>query len=155
MRPPKLTPHLEHGTPKAGNNAAERAMLPSALGRKNHLLIGSQAGGRAAAAAHTLISTTKLRRADPEAPLADTPARIPNHKITHPNETVPQKHPQPSPATPRAYDDERAGAVTCGASETEGRSAGSGTWPRRRPPAGGDRPRPSTTPRHAGVARRR
>ena len=53
-----------------------------ALGRKNYLFVGSQAGGRAAATAYTLIETAKLNGVDPQAWLADTLARIPDHKIT-------------------------------------------------------------------------
>ena len=88
-RLPKLRPYLEHGTLEAENNAAERAMRPIALGRKNYLFVGSQAGGRAAAVAYTLIETAKLCGADPEAWLADTLARIPDHKITRLDEPMP------------------------------------------------------------------
>ena len=93
MRLPKLRPYLEHATPEAENNAAERAMRPIALGRKNYLFVGSQAGGRAAVVAYTLIETAKLCGADPEAWLADTSARIPDHKITRLDELMPRNHP--------------------------------------------------------------
>ena len=93
VRLPKLRPYLEHGTLEAENNAAERAMRPIALGRKNYLFVGSQAGGRAAAVAYTLIETAKLNGADPEAWLADTLARIPDHKITRLDELMPWNHP--------------------------------------------------------------
>ena len=93
VRLPKLRPYLEHGTLEAENNAAERAMRPIALGRKNYLFVGSQAGGRAAAVAYTLIETAKLCGADPEAWLADTLARIPDHKITRLDELMPWNHP--------------------------------------------------------------
>ena len=89
MRLPKLRPYLEHGTLEAENNSAERAMRAIALGRKNYLFVGSQAGGRAAAIAYTLIETAKLCGTDPEAWLADTLARIPDHKITRLDELMP------------------------------------------------------------------
>ena len=92
-RLPRLRPYLEHGTLEADNNAAERAMRAIALGRKNYLFVGSQAGGRAAAIAHTLIETAKLCGADPQAWLADTLARIPDHKITRLDELMPRNHP--------------------------------------------------------------
>ena len=71
------------------NNAAERAMRGVALGRKNHLFVGSPAGGRAAAVAYTLIETAKLNGVDPQAWLADTLARLPDHKITRIDELLP------------------------------------------------------------------
>ena len=92
-RLPRLRPYLEHGTLEADNNAAERAMRAIALGRKNYLFVGSQAGGRAAAIAHTLIETAKLCGADPQAWLADTLARIPDHLITRLDELMPRNHP--------------------------------------------------------------
>ena len=42
------------------NNAAERAMRPLALGRKNYLFAGSDEGGRRAAVMYTLIETARL-----------------------------------------------------------------------------------------------
>lgn len=52
-----------------------------ALGRKNYLFVGSEAGCKAAAIAYTLIETAKLNAIDPNAWLADTLARIPDYKI--------------------------------------------------------------------------
>jgi len=46
-----------------------------ALGRRNYLFVGSEAGGKAAAIAYTLIETAKLNA-------FDTLARIPDYKIT-------------------------------------------------------------------------
>ena len=85
----RLRPHLENGSVEIDNNAAERAMRGVALGRKNWLLVGSAAGGRAAAIAATLIETAKLCDIDPEAWLADTLARIPDTKITRVDELLP------------------------------------------------------------------
>jgi len=56
------------------------------------LFVGSQAGGRAAATATTLIETAKLNSVDPQAWLADTLARIPDHKITRIDELPPWNH---------------------------------------------------------------
>jgi transposase len=58
------------------NNAAERAMRPLALGRKNYLFAGSDEGGRRAAIIYTLIQTAKLNEIDPQAWLADTLSKI-------------------------------------------------------------------------------
>ena len=64
------------------NNTAERAMRSIAIGRKNYLFMGSEAGGKSAAIAYTLIETAKLNGINPQAWLADTLARIPDYKIT-------------------------------------------------------------------------
>ena len=64
-------------------------MRSVALGRKNYLFVGSQTGGKSAAIAHTLIETAKLNGVDPQACLADTLARIPDHKINHIDELLP------------------------------------------------------------------
>ena len=77
----RLRPYLDHGILEIDNNTAERAMRSVALGRKNYLFLGSEAGGKAAAIADTLIETAKLSGVDPQAWLANTLARIPDHKI--------------------------------------------------------------------------
>ena len=77
----RLRPYLDHGILELDNNAAERGMRAIALGRKNYLFVGSEAGGKAAAIAYTLIETEKLNALDPHAWLADTLARIPDYKI--------------------------------------------------------------------------
>ena len=92
VRLPKLRPYLDHGILEIDNNPAERAMRGVALGRKNYLFVGSEAGGRAAATAYTLIETAKLNGVDPHAWLADTLARIPDHKITRIEELLPWNH---------------------------------------------------------------
>ncbi|XOJ29096.1 transposase domain-containing protein [Paracoccus sp. SJTW-4] len=57
--------------------------------RKNYLFVGSEAGGKAAAIAYTLIETAKLNAVDPNAWLADTLARIPDYKITKVDNLLP------------------------------------------------------------------
>ena len=89
VRLPRLRPYLEHATLEIDNTPAERAMRGVALRRKNYLFVGSEAGGRAAAIAYTLIETAKLNGVDPHAWLADTLARIPDHKITRVDELLP------------------------------------------------------------------
>ena len=55
----------------------------------NYLFVGSEAGGKAAAIAYTLIETAKLNAVDPHAWLADTLARIPDYKITKVDDLLP------------------------------------------------------------------
>ena len=50
-----LTRYLDDGSLEISNNAAERAIRPLALDRKNYMFAGSDAGGERAAAAYTLI----------------------------------------------------------------------------------------------------
>ena len=82
---------LDNGILELDNNAAERGMRAIALGRKNYLFVGSEAGGKAAAIAYTLIETAKLNAVDPNAWLADTLARIPDYKITKVDDLLPWK----------------------------------------------------------------
>ena len=67
---------LEDGRVALDNNAAERALKPVVLGRKNFLFAGSDAGGEILADAMTVIETAKLSGLDPEACLADLLGRI-------------------------------------------------------------------------------
>ena len=85
----RMRPYLANGALELDNNAAERGMRAIALGRKNYLFVGSEAGGKAAAIAYTLIETAKLSDVDPHAWLADTLARIPDYTITKVDELLP------------------------------------------------------------------
>jgi hypothetical protein len=73
------------------NNAAERAIGPLALGRKNYLFAGSDEGGRRAAILYTLVETARLNGVDPEAWLADTISRIADRPISKIDELLPWK----------------------------------------------------------------
>ena len=85
----RMRPSLDQGILELDNNTAERGMRAIALGRKNYLFVGSEAGGKAAAIAYTLIETAKLNGVDPQVWLADTLARLPDHKITRIDELLP------------------------------------------------------------------
>jgi len=84
-----LTRYLDDGRLEISNNAAERAIRPLALGRKNYMFAGSDAGGGRAAAAYTLIETAKLNGLDPEAWLRDILGRIADHHINRIAELLP------------------------------------------------------------------
>jgi transposase len=86
-----LTRYLDDGTLEISNNAAEGAIRPLALGRKNYLFAGSDAGGERAAAAYTLIETAKLNGLDPEAYLREVIGRIADHPINRIAELLPWK----------------------------------------------------------------
>ncbi len=76
-----LTHFVADGRLEMSNNAAERGIRPLALGRKNYLFCGSDAGGQRAACLYTLIETAKMNGINPEAYLADLLARIADHPI--------------------------------------------------------------------------
>jgi hypothetical protein len=78
---PALSRYVDDGHLEIGNNAAERAIRPLALGRKNWLFAGSDAGGERAAAVYTLIETARLNGLDPEAYLRDILGRIAEHPV--------------------------------------------------------------------------
>jgi transposase len=84
-----LLRYCEDGALEIDNNAAERALRAVALGRKNYLFVGSNAGGERAAAMYTLIGSAKLNGIDPEAYLAHVLARIASHPIRRIHELLP------------------------------------------------------------------
>ena len=86
---PALTRYRDDGHLEIDNNAAERALRAVALGRKNYLFCGSDAGGERAAAIYSLIGTAKLNGMDPEAYLRTVLERIAEHPITKLDELLP------------------------------------------------------------------
>ncbi len=86
---PAFTLFPENGEVGIDNNPAERAMRPIAIGRKNFLFAGSDAGGETLADAMTLIETAKLHGLNPELWLADVLARINDHKINRLDQLLP------------------------------------------------------------------
>ena len=84
-----LAHYVDDGCLEIDNNTAERALRVVALGRKNYLFAGSNAGGERAAAIYSLIGTAKLNDLDPESYLRDVLARIADHPINHIEELLP------------------------------------------------------------------
>ncbi len=84
-----LTRYIEDGHIEIDNNAAERSLRGVALGRKNYLFAGSDAGGERAAAIYSLIGSAKLNGLDPEAYLRDVLTRIADHPINRIDELLP------------------------------------------------------------------
>lgn len=84
-----LLRYVDDGRLEMTNNAAERAIRPLALGRKNWLFAGSDAGGERAAALYTLIETAKMNGIDPEAYLRDVLTRIADHPINRIQDLLP------------------------------------------------------------------
>jgi transposase len=79
----------EDGRVEMDNNAAERALRAVALGRKNYLFAGSEAGGERAAAIYSLIGSAKLSGVNPEAYLTALLRRIADHPVKRIEELLP------------------------------------------------------------------
>jgi transposase len=75
---------------EADNNIAENAIRGIALGRRNWLFAGSDAGGKRAAAMYSILQTAKLNCVNPEAYLTETLAKIADgHPINRIAELMP------------------------------------------------------------------
>jgi hypothetical protein len=72
-----LTRFTETGFLNIDNNASERALRAVAVGRKNWLFAGSDAGGRTAAVLYTVTQTCRRHGIDPFAYLRDVLTRLP------------------------------------------------------------------------------
>ena len=77
---PALRHFLDDGNVPIDNNAAENAMRPLAVGRKNWLFVGSQQAGERAGNILSLIESAKLNGHDPWAYLKDVFERLPTLK---------------------------------------------------------------------------
>jgi transposase len=84
-----LLRYCDDGRIEIDNNAAERSLRTVALGRKNYLFAGSDAGGERAAAIYSLIGSAKLNGLDPEAYLRNVLSRIADHSINRIDELLP------------------------------------------------------------------
>ena len=84
-----LTRYRDDGHLEMDNNAAERALRGVALGRKNYLFAGSDAGGERAAIVNSLIGTAKLNGLDPPAYLNHVLNIIASHPVNRVDELLP------------------------------------------------------------------
>jgi transposase len=84
-----LMRYCEDGRIEIDNNAAERTLRAVALGRKNFLFAGSDAGGERAAVFYSLIGSAKLNGLNPEAYLREILTRIADHPINRIEELLP------------------------------------------------------------------
>ena len=84
-----LTLILRDGRACIDNSAAERAMRPIAIGRRNWTFAGSNAGGERAAAIFSLVETAKLHGLDPEAYLRHVLERIADHPVNRVADLLP------------------------------------------------------------------
>jgi hypothetical protein len=84
-----LTNYARDGRIDAHNNAAERALRGVAIGRKNYLHVGSDAGGHTAAVMYMLLGTAKLNGINPQRYLRHVLERIGEHPSNRIDELLP------------------------------------------------------------------
>jgi transposase len=84
-----LTNFVHDGRIDAHNNTAERALRCVAIGRKNYLHVGSDAGGHTAAVIYTLLGTAKLNGINPQRYLHHFLERIADHPSNRIDELLP------------------------------------------------------------------
>lgn len=100
----RLQVYLSDGRVPIDNNAAERAIRPLSIGRKNWMFFASEAGGRAAAVILSFLQTCKLLKIDPWKYLRDVIARIASHPAGRLHELLPHNwkavHPDALIVTP-------------------------------------------------------
>ena len=99
---PSFTLFLDDARVAIDNNAAERAIRPISIGRKNFLFAGADAGGEILADAMTVIETAKLSDLNPEAYLADIFTRIRDHDPARLDDLLPWNWPAQQPAPAKA-----------------------------------------------------
>jgi transposase len=81
--------YSDDGRIEIDNNAAERALRGVAVGRRNYLFAGSDAGGERAAAMYSLLGSAKLNGHNLESFLREVLTRIADLPITRINELLP------------------------------------------------------------------
>ena len=75
---PRIEVYLEDGRLSPDNNAAENAIRPFAVGRKNWLFSGSPRGAKASAAIYSLVETAKANGLNPYDSLLHVFERLPH-----------------------------------------------------------------------------
>lgn len=94
-----LVYYCNDGQAEIDNMPAERALRGVALGRRNYLFAGSDAGGERAAAMYSLIGSARLNGVDPEAYLHYVIERIADHQANRIDELLPWNVAPNLPAT--------------------------------------------------------
>jgi transposase len=86
-----LTRYTDDGVLAIDNNAAERALRRAAIGRKNYIFFGSDAGGRTAAILYSLTATAQRHGLNPWSYLRDLLARIAATPLTQVEQFLPDR----------------------------------------------------------------
>jgi len=88
---PYLKNYTQHAWARIDNNVAERAVRPLAIGRKNWLFVGNEAGGEAAAVFLTLIQSCRALKINPRDYLEDVMRRLRDHNFSKLHELLPDE----------------------------------------------------------------
>jgi transposase len=88
---PYLKNYTQHAWARLDNNVAERAVRPLAIGRKNWLFVGNEAGGEAAAVFLTLIQSCRAFKINPREYLEDVMRRLRDHNFSKLHELLPDE----------------------------------------------------------------
>jgi hypothetical protein len=86
--------YLEAGYLAIDNNAAERALRPVAMSRKNWLFCGSEGGGRTAAILFSMTASFRGLGIDPFAYLRDAIDRVAWHPVNRVGDLLPERRPR-------------------------------------------------------------
>ena len=84
----KLCVYTEDGRLRIDNNAAENAIRPFVIGRKNWLFSDTPKGAKASAALYSLIETAKLNGLEPHEYLHTVYSRLPQAETVEAIETL-------------------------------------------------------------------
>ncbi|MEX2387368.1 MAG: IS66 family transposase, partial [Phycisphaeraceae bacterium] len=91
-----LQRYLDDGQLAADNNRCEASLRGIAIGRSNWMFMGSDAGGRAAAAMFSLISSARRHDVEPLSYLTDVFTRLPATPISQLDQFLPDRWQAPS-----------------------------------------------------------
>ncbi|MCC7485071.1 MAG: IS66 family transposase [Burkholderiales bacterium] len=94
---PALIGYLDDGWLNIDNNPVENAVRGIALGRRNWLFAGSEAGGRRAAQFYTLIESAKLNGVNPRDYLTHVLTELPSARARDLDALLPRNYPRQSP----------------------------------------------------------
>lgn len=84
-----LCRYTEDGSLSIDNNGAERSLRGIAVGRKNWMFCGSDAGGRTAAVLTSFMASCRQSKIDPWAYLTDVLGRVAAHPMPQLDELLP------------------------------------------------------------------
>lgn len=88
---PYLKNYTKHPWSRIDNNVAERAVRPLAIGRKNWLIVGNEAGGEAAAVILSLVQICRGLGVNPREYLEDVMQRLMSHPVNKLCELLPDQ----------------------------------------------------------------
>ena len=98
-----LLPVLEHPHLPLDNNPVERAIRPTAVGKKNYLFFGPGENGQVSAGYYSLMATAKLHGLDPFKYLEDLFEALPSLNSPQHRAWLPAAYAQSKPSQPLSY----------------------------------------------------